>query len=162
MEVRPVAKDEIDPEEIEEVVGMEEEELDLDELDDDLIVDDELEEDLEDDLDDEAEEDDGDDEEAVGTTVVRRATDDEDDEEDLVAPDDVEEDLAEILQDRLAAEEEPADEEEPAEWDDRTGSEDALQPKRADEILCSSCFLLVRKSAPTCPVGDDACPVFVK
>ena len=35
-----------------------------------------------------------------------------------------------------------------------------LEPKRADEILCTSCFLLVRPNAPGCPVEDDACPIF--
>ena len=35
-----------------------------------------------------------------------------------------------------------------------------LQPKQQDEQLCSSCFLLVRASAPNCPVGDDDCPIF--
>ena len=39
-------------------------------------------------------------------------------------------------------------------------SGDRLQPKRADEQLCPNCFLLVRASAPACPVGDDACPIF--
>jgi hypothetical protein len=62
----------------------------------------------------------------------------------------------------MASEEIPAEEDEVAETDERGSSDEALQPKRADEILCSSCFLLVRQSAPTCPVGDDACPVFVR
>ena len=35
-----------------------------------------------------------------------------------------------------------------------------LMPKQQDEQLCSSCFLLVRSSAPNCPVGDDDCPIF--
>jgi hypothetical protein len=26
--------------------------------------------------------------------------------------------------------------------------------------MCAQCFLLVRRSAPNCPVGDDACPIF--
>lgn len=160
-EVRQVAKDEIESEEIEVVDEMEDEEIDLieDLEDDDLLDEEEIEEDL---ADDEIEQTDEDDDESMGATIVRRATDDEEDEDDLVAPDDVEEDLAEILQDRLATEEEPVEEEEAPDWDDRTAAEDALQPKRADEVLCTSCFLLVRKGAPTCPVGDDACPVFAK
>lgn len=159
VEVWPVAKDEIDPEEIEASVEIDdEEEIDLEDLDGDLLDDD-----LEEDLDEEIDEDDDDEEEdSTGPVVVRRGNEEEDDEDDLVAPDDVEEDLAEILQDRLATEEEPADEEEQPEWDDRTGTEEVLQPKRADEVLCNSCFLLVRQNAPACPVGDDACPVFVK
>ena len=43
---------------------------------------------------------------------------------------------------------------------DRNEPGDRLQPKRADEQLCPSCFLLVRASAPACPVGDDDCPIF--
>ena len=35
-----------------------------------------------------------------------------------------------------------------------------LLPKQQDEQLCPSCFLLVRASAPNCPVGDDDCPIF--
>ena len=93
---------------------------------------------------------------------VDDAIDDDDDDDDMVAPDDVEEDLAEILKDRLAAEDLPEDEDEVVEVDDRTGSDDALQPRRADEVLCNSCFMLVRQNAPTCPMGDDACPIVVK
>ena len=37
---------------------------------------------------------------------------------------------------------------------------DRLQPKRADEQLCPSCFLLVRRTAPSCPMGDEDCPLF--
>jgi hypothetical protein len=37
---------------------------------------------------------------------------------------------------------------------------DGIQPKRADETLCTSCFLLVRPNAPGCPVEDDDCPIF--
>ena len=150
-----MAKDEIEPEEIEEEIDLDGDDIDL--LDD-LEEDDEI---IDEDLDDSLDED-GDEDSDVGTTIVRKAGDDDDDEDDMVAPDDVEEDLAAILQDRLASEEPPAEEEEVTEWDDRAGSEDALQPKRADEVLCSSCFLLVRKTAPTCPVGDDSCPVFRK
>ena len=47
-----------------------------------------------------------------------------------------------------------------SEVDDRSAGDDRLQPKRPDEQLCTSCFLLVRDSAPVCPVGDDACPIF--
>ena len=58
----------------------------------------------------------------------------------------------------VAAEDETnEDEEEPEE---RGEQADRLQPKRADEQLCPSCFLLVRQSAPMCPVGDDECPLF--
>ena len=57
-----------------------------------------------------------------------------------------------------AEEEDDEDEESPV--DDRGEAIDGLQPKRADETLCSSCFLLVRPNAPGCPVEDDACPIF--
>ena len=32
--------------------------------------------------------------------------------------------------------------------------------KKADEVQCTNCFLLVRNSAPSCPMGDDTCPLF--
>ena len=38
--------------------------------------------------------------------------------------------------------------------------DERLQPKQQNEQLCSSCFLLVKSSAPNCPVGDDDCPIF--
>jgi hypothetical protein len=150
-----VAKDDIDPEDIE---GLEIEETDPD-LIDDL---EEGEEFLEGDVDAVEDDDDDDaDESALDEPVPARGrTAPEDDDDDVVAPDDVEEDLAEILKDRLASEEIPAEDEETEEVDDKTSSEDALQPKRADEVMCTSCFLLVRKNAPSCPVGDEACPVF--
>lgn len=146
-----VAKDEIEPDDIDEELEIEEDALDLDEdfeetaldLDDDSAAEDEEESD-------------------VGTTVVRKAGDDDEDDEDMLAPDDVEADLDTILKDRLASEDVAAEDEEEVETEDRSGADDALQPKRPDELLCSSCFLLVRKGAPTCPVGDDSCPIFAK
>jgi hypothetical protein len=111
------------------------------------------------DEDDVLDDDDGDDEDAVGATVVRKAGDDDDDDDDMVAPDDVEEDLASILKDRLASEDLPAEEDEVVETEDRN-ADDALQPKKADEVQCTNCFLLVRNSAPSCPMGDDTCPLF--
>ena len=70
--------------------------------------------------------------------------------------------LSKILKDRLASEDLPAEEDEVPDNEERSTGDDELQPKRADELLCNSCFLLVRKNAPMCPIGDDACPVFVK
>ena len=145
------AKDDIDPEELDEELDLEaDDDLDIleDDIDDDVLLDDDI--------------DDEDEDDSLGATVVRKASDDEDDDDDMVAPDDVEEDLAEILKDRLAAEDLPEDEDEVVEVDDRTGSDDSLQPRRADEVLCNSCFMLVRQNAPTCPMGDDACPIVVK
>lgn len=152
-----MAKDEIDPEEIDEELDLEgEEELDLDED----FAEEGFEED--DDLEDEEEDADEDDSDDAGTTAKRKSADDDEDDDDMLAPDDVEADLDTILKDRLASENVAEEDEEEPEAEERGGSEDSLQPKRPDEILCSSCFLLVRKGAPTCPVGDDSCPVFSK
>ena len=103
---------------------------------------------------------DEDDDEAEEAAPRRRVTEDEDEDDDLVAPDDVEADLDTILKDRLVTVEESTDEDEEVEVDDRAGDGDRLQPKRPDEQLCQRCFLLVRRNAPGCPVGDDACPLF--
>ena len=147
-----MAKDDIDPEDIDVDIDIEGDELDiLEDLSDDPLLVDE---------DDVLDDDDGDDEDAVGATVVRKAgDDDDDDDDDMVAPDDVEEDLASILKDRLASEDLPAEEDEVIETEDRN-ADDALQPKKADEVQCTNCFLLVRNSAPSCPMGDDTCPLF--
>jgi hypothetical protein len=146
-----VAKDDIEPDDLEEEIDLEAEDdidvIDVDLDDDDVIIDDDL-----------------DDDDSLGATVVRKATvsDDDDDDDDMVAPDDVEEDLAAILKDRLTAEEIPDEDDEVVEVDDRTGSDETLQPKRADEVLCTLCFMLVRENAPVCPMGDDSCPTVKK
>jgi len=133
------------------------EELEPDELDEEF--EEELEED--DEFDDEVLEEEEEDDEAEAAAPRRRAAEDEDEDEDLLAPDDVEADLDTILKDRLVTAEEGAeDEDEEVESDDRAGDGDRLQPKRPDEQLCSACFLLVRRNAPNCPVGDDSCPLF--
>jgi len=150
-----VAKKKIEPIESEIEIDLEGDEIDgLEELelDEPLIEDDE----------DALLDDDDDDDESMGATIVRKPGDDDDDDDDMVAPDDVEEDLSQILKDRLASEDLPAEEDEVPDSEERSTGDDELQPKRADELLCSSCFLLVRKNAPMCPIGDDACPVFVK
>ena len=91
-----------------------------------------------------------------------KSTDDEDDEDDLRTEDDVEADLSSILQDKLASPQETAPEEEDeVVGDDRTDGVERLQPRRPDETQCLHCFLLVRQTAPGCPVEDDACPLFV-
>jgi hypothetical protein len=110
----------------------------------------------------EEEEEEADEEETAAARAKRRAGEEEEDEDDdLLSPDDVEADLDRILKDRLVTtdddNEEDEEEEEP---EDRADGANRLQPKRADEQLCPQCFLLVRASAPTCPVGDDACPIF--
>jgi hypothetical protein len=110
----------------------------------------------------EEEEEEGDEDESATTRAKRRAGEEEEDEDDeLLSPDDVEADLDRILKDRLVTSDEDEDEdEEEDEPEDRADGGNRLQPKRADEQLCPQCFLLVRASAPVCPVGDDACPIF--
>ena len=151
-----MAKKKIEPIDSEIEIDLEGDEIDAleeMELDEPLIEDDE---------DALLDEDDEDDDESMGATIVRKPGDDDDDDDDMVAPDDVEEDLSQILKDRLASEDLPAEEDEVPDTEERSTGDDELQPKRPDELLCSSCFLLVRKNAPMCPIGDDACPVFVK
>lgn len=148
--------DDFEPEE--EEVDIEAVDIDVDELDEA-----DLEEDLEDEefasFDDDLADDVDDVPESDGPVRKSVASDDEDEDDDMVAPDDVEADLDTILKDRLVATEDEGneDDEEP---EDRGEAGDRLQPRRADEQLCSSCFLLVRQAAPICPVGDDDCPIF--
>jgi hypothetical protein len=151
-----VAKKKIEPIDSEIEIDLEGDEIDdLEELELDEPL-------IEDDEDALLDDDDDDDDESMGATIVRKPGDDDDDDDDMVAPDDVEEDLSQILKDRLASEDLPAEEDEVPDTEERSTGDDELQPKRPDELLCSSCFLLVRKNAPMCPIGDDACPVFVK
>lgn len=91
----------------------------------------------------------------------RQAKEDEDDDDDLVNEDDVEADLDTILKDRMVTVEDDEEEEEetPVVVDNSAETVDGVQPKRSDEKVCPSCFLLVRSGAPTCPVGDDDCPI---
>ena len=102
-----------------------------------------------------------DDDEAAKSGPVRRSVsaDDDDVDDDIIAPDDVEADLDTILKDRLVAAEDETNEDE-EEVEERGEQADRLQPKRADEQLCPNCFLLVRQTAPMCPIGDDDCPLF--
>jgi hypothetical protein len=132
--------------------------IDVDDLDEDSLEDD-LEENFDDDEFADDDETESDDEAAAGP--VRRSVvgEDEDEDEDLVTPDDVEADLDTILKDRLVASDEEGEDEE-EEPEERGDTMDRIQPKRADEELCPKCFLLVRHSAPVCPVGDDDCPFF--
>jgi hypothetical protein len=141
-----LAPDDLDVEELDE--GLDEEGFaDEDEL---VVGDDLVEEEGEEDLD------------LVPSRHVSRAADEEEDEdEDLVTPDDVEADLDTILKDRLASSDETDDEDEgQVEVDDRGDTVDRLQPKRPDEQHCPKCFLLVRRTAPACPMDDDDCPLF--
>ena len=102
-----------------------------------------------------------DDDASMGATIVARpGASDDDDEDDLSTPDDVEDDLSKILKEKLVATEDEINEDDEVEVDERGLADDHLQPKREDEQLCSSCFLLVRSAAPICPIGDDDCPIF--
>lgn len=135
--------------------ALDEDALELDIEDEDLLVDPEIA--------DVVEEEDPD---AVldGAPVARKAKGEDDDEEDedLRTEDDVEADLDAILREKLTAAEEapPEEEEEDLVLDDKTDGMERLQPRRPDETQCTQCFLLVRNSAPGCPVEDDACPLF--
>ncbi len=150
-EVMPEAEDEFEQE-----AELDPNELDEEDLDAEVLVadDDEFGE-----LDDEFVEEEEEEEDDTSGPVRRAAAgEEEDDDDELLAPDDVEADLDTILKDRMvAAEDEDENENEP---EDRAEGGDRLQPKRADERLCPRCFLLVRKGAPACPVGDDDCPLF--
>jgi len=135
--------------------GLDEDSLELDIEEDDLLVDGELADGAE-----------VEDPDAIveEVPVARKAKgeEDEEDEEDLRTEDDVEADLDAILREKLtAAEESPLEEdEENVVVDDKTDGMERLQPRRPDETQCTQCFLLVRNSAPGCPVEDDACPLF--
>ena len=96
-------------------------------------------------------------------SVAKKAGDDDDDDDDLRTEDDVEADLDSILKEKLtAADDTPVDDdnEDGVVVDDKTDGMERLQPRRPDETQCTQCFLLVRNSAPGCPVEDDACPLF--
>lgn len=99
----------------------------------------------------------------VADVVAKKSSEDDDDDDDLRTEDDVEADLDSILRDKLTAADDqpPEDDEEDAVVDDKTDGMERLQPRRPDETQCTQCFLLVRNSAPGCPVEDDACPLFV-
>lgn len=130
-------------------------ELDDEELDDDL----DDEDDIGGDDDDDDSDDESDSDESAPKAREKRTSDGDD--EDLTTADDVEADLAHILDERLR---ERSEVDEDDEEEERTPSavdpETSIQPKRADERMCPQCFLLVRKGAPVCPVGDDGCPLF--
>lgn len=135
-------------------------ELDGDELDVDALDIDELE-------DDGFAADDGieiadDPDEIPAETVSKKSTDEDDDDDDLRTEDDVEADLDAILREKLTAADDlpPDEDDEDIVVDDKTDGMERLQPRRPDETQCTQCFLLVRNSAPGCPVEDDACPLF--
>lgn len=142
--------------------GEEPAELTDDDLDEEALVEDDEFGEIDDPFDADADAESEEDDEAETEGPVRKSVsaEEEDDDDDIIAPDDVEADLDTILKDRLVAADDEGGEDEEDEPEDRSESSDRLQPKRADEQLCPSCFLLVRNSAPICPVGDDECPLF--
>lgn len=148
---------------------IEDEEIDDDsDADADLDTDDLEDEDFEGDDEDadgsdgDDDDDDDDDDDSAESSSRRKKDDDDDDDDDMSSPDDVEADLDTILKDRMVTVEVDEDDEEelPPATDDRVEAVEGVQPKRADERLCSSCFLLVRAGAPSCLVDDDNCPIF--
>ena len=84
-------------------------------------------------------------------------------------PDDVEADLDAILKDRIAAADDEEDEDE-AEVVDKNAPEtpDGVTPKKANEFICTGCFLLVNRGQfgpadnMTCPVGEADCPAITQ
>lgn len=143
-------------------------------IDDDAIDPDTIEDDIADDeddlgsgdLDDESEEETEEEttEEPAPRANKKRSEDEEDEEEEL-DPDDVEADLDTILKDRIAAADDDEDDEDLDEQPRATAdSPDGVVPKRANEFVCTGCFLLVNRgqfgpeSNLQCPVGESECP----
>ncbi|MCU0270920.1 MAG: hypothetical protein MUF83_20055 [Acidimicrobiales bacterium] len=107
-------------------------------------------------------------EEAAPRGRKRREEAEEDDEEEFDL-DDVEADLDTILKDRIAAGDDEADEELEDEVDTRVAeAPDGVTPKRANEFVCTGCFLLVNRGqfGPLdnlqCPVGEADCPAIAE
>ena len=96
------------------------------------------------------------------TAEKKRPPREEVDENELSGSDDEEADLATIRADKLRSNDQlsPDDETAPVDIEDATDGTPLLQPRRPDEEHCQQCFLLVRKSAPKCPVDHDLCPLF--
>ena len=96
------------------------------------------------------------------TAEKKRPPREEVDENEMSGSDDEEADLATILADKLRSNDqlELDDETAPVDIEDATDGTPLLQPRRPDEEHCQQCFLLVRKSAPKCPVDHDLCPLF--
>ncbi|MGZ4682338.1 MAG: DUF4193 family protein [Acidimicrobiales bacterium] len=91
------------------------------------------------------------------------------DDDEVADPDDVEADLDAILKVRIAAADDDEDEDE-AEVIDKSAPEtpDGVTPKKANEFVCTGCFLLVNRGQfgpadnMTCPVGEADCPAIVQ
>jgi len=104
-------------------------------------------------------------EEPAAARAARKKAEEEDDEDEL-DPDDVEADLDTILTDRIAAAEDEEEDEEEVTPEPRAAGEagEAVAPKKANEFMCTGCFLLVNPGQfgppghMTCPVGEEICP----
>jgi hypothetical protein len=96
------------------------------------------------------------------TEKPKRKRSEDIDENEMSGADDEEADLATILAEKLRSSDElsPDDEVAVVDLEDPTDGTPLLQPRRPDEDHCQQCFLLVRKSAPKCPVDHDLCPKF--
>ncbi len=139
-----------------------EDELEDDETEPDLEGDEFAEEEesfLEDDLDADGgglvdDEEESDEEEAEAKPAPARSrrgspADDEEEDEDEDDGDDVEASLDVILKERLVVEDvevEDEDEEAPQETDDRSDASRKVTPRRPDEFVCQSCFLVKHPS----------------
>jgi hypothetical protein len=127
------------------------------EVEDDAINEEEFDADSEEEdgeFEDSDDEDDDDDDDDSTADSRRQSKDDEDDDDDLVNEDDVEADLDTILKDRMVTVEDNKEEEEgtPVVVDNSAELSDGVQPKRSDEQVCPSCFLIVRS------FDEQVCP----
>jgi hypothetical protein len=110
----------------------------------DILDDDELADDEEGDLDDE--EADGEEgEEDEESAASKKKTKEEEDEDELEIDHDVEATLDEILKERLVVVEEDEEEDETPERADESDT-GKVAPKRPDEFVCQSCFLVKHPS----------------
>jgi hypothetical protein len=138
---------ELDEESLDEDEDLEEEDLEDEDLDEDVALEDEDEDD---------EDGEGDAAEVVVAEPAKAAAETTEEEEDVVDldeelhPDDVEEPLDVLLQERTASatledEEEDEEEEEP-DVDERGDGPTRIAPRRPGEFLCASCFLVLPRS----------------
>lgn len=144
------------------------------ELDD--VIDDDIDEELVAEFDDDGEAievvADDDDDDVVPDVAAKagRKSDDDDDDEEVADSDDVEADLSAILKDRIAAADDEDEEEEVEVIDTRSPGEavDGVTPRRANEFMCTGCFLLVNRAqfgpldAMECPIGEADCPAIAR
>ena len=85
------------------------------------------------------------DEEGEAGAAAKKAAAEDEDEDELEVDHDVEATLDEILKERLVVVEEDEEEDEPADREDQ-GDSGKVAPKRPDEFVCQSCFLVKHPS----------------